>query len=94
MADGETLTLRATVIAGERCPNYCQVIWRGNERGRQLRYSKLVRNDQPSCGNLVHRWPLVSLLPAVGMGGPSSTPAPLCWGRCFSATRELNEAAN
>jgi hypothetical protein len=46
------------------------------ERGRQLRYSKLVRNDQPSCGNLAGRWPLVSALLAAGIGGPSRPPAP------------------
>ena len=29
-----------------------------NERARQLRYSKLVRADQPGCGNLAGRWPV------------------------------------
>ncbi len=59
----------------------------------QLRYSKLVRNDQLSCGNLADRWPLVSALPAVGMGGPSSAPSPPMLGR-FSASREMKKAAN
>src|SRR5713226_4903780 len=44
------------------------------KRGCQLRYSELVRNDQPNCSNLADRWPLVPALPAVGMGGPSSAP--------------------
>jgi hypothetical protein len=53
-----------------------------NERGRQLRYSELVRSDQPRCGNLADRWPLVFALPAVGMGGPQiGPPSPCRWGR-------------
>jgi hypothetical protein len=52
----------------------------GNERGRQLRYSKLVRNDQPSCGNLVHRWPLVSAFRRLEWAAPAQPPAPLLLG--------------
>jgi hypothetical protein len=37
MPTPETLTLRATVIGGQRCAHDFKVIWRGNERGRQLR---------------------------------------------------------
>jgi hypothetical protein len=52
------------------------------ERGQPTAvYSKLVPNDQPSCGNLAGRWQLVSALLAVGMGGPSRPPSPRCWGR-------------
>jgi len=58
------------------------------EEGRQLRYSKLVRSDQPSCGNLAGRWPLVVPRVTGGWkGGPSSDSAP-AWGR-FSAAREM-----
>jgi hypothetical protein len=37
MSDDESLTMRATVIGGQRHADDYQVIWRGNERGRQLR---------------------------------------------------------
>ncbi|SIO67773.1 hypothetical protein SAMN05443247_11879 [Bradyrhizobium erythrophlei] len=52
MSDDETLTMRATAIGGFRCADDYQAMWPGKERGRHLRYSKLVRSDQPNCGNL------------------------------------------
>ena len=58
------------------------------KEARQLRYSKLVRSDQPSCGNLADRWPLVVPCVTGGWkGGPRSDPAP-AWGR-FSAARDM-----
>jgi hypothetical protein len=59
-----------------------------NERGRQLRYSKLVRSDQPSCGNLAGRWPLLfsRCCWRLEWAVPAQPPAP-CWGR-FSAARD------
>jgi hypothetical protein len=60
-----------------------------NERGRQLRYSELVRSDQPSCGNLADRWPLVFALLAVGMGGPRSAPQPLPLGPLLPSCAKL-----
>jgi hypothetical protein len=39
MTDSEALTLRVTVIGGERCANDYQVIWRGMPIGRIRRTS-------------------------------------------------------
>ena len=49
---------------------------RHDQRGRQPGYSKLVRNDQPGCGNLANRRPPFSALPTVGMAAPTQPPAP------------------
>jgi hypothetical protein len=47
-----------------------------NERGRQLRYSKLVRSDQPSCGNLAGRRPLL-FCRRLEWAVPAQPPSPL-----------------
>src|SRR5216683_4441057 len=57
--------LRDQLPAAQRSPNRHN---RGDQQygeyvRRQPRYSKLVRSDQPGCGNLAGRWPLVSALP-------------------------------
>ena len=61
-----------------------------NERGRQLRYSKLVRSDHPSSGNLAGRWPLLfprcwRLEWAVPAQPPAPAGAAFTVG-CFAAT--------
>jgi hypothetical protein len=41
MTESETLTLRPTVIGGQRCADDYQVIWRGMSIGRIMRASSL-----------------------------------------------------
>ncbi len=67
--------------------------FRRQERGRQLRYSELVRSDQPSCGNLAGRWPLYFRVAGGWNGRSQLQPPSPCWGR-LSAAREMKEAAN
>jgi hypothetical protein len=46
MTDSEALTLRVTVIGGERCANDYQVIWRGMSIGRIRRTNDVAGAPQ------------------------------------------------
>jgi hypothetical protein len=46
MTESETLTMRPTVIGGQRCPDDYQVMWRGMSIGRIMRASGLP-SDKP-----------------------------------------------
>lgn len=49
MTDDETLTLRATVIGGERCQDDYEVLWRGLSIGR-------IRRANGSAGTELWAW--------------------------------------